>query len=126
METKQSNGLPMLDKWEALAVRHCKRNRTKLNILRRIFARRCGLDLKDAKEFHAIAFLVSIVEKFNLSKLSDFVWNCDPHKDEWIEKRVKTFNEAVFDHAVKVLAHTEISKFNNYPRPTLFKNKYPD
>lgn len=116
-----------IEDYELMLIRQCKRNKTSINIMRRIYAKSRALSFAYCSEVYVIDALLEIIEKFNLhkGKLTEFVWDLNPNRDSWFNAKPRTFTEALFEKCVSVISLTcPAEDFPRYPSPAWFRNKH--
>ena len=111
---------PLIDKWDLLLVRECKRSRETSRLVR-VYAKSRALAPSACDRNDVVYGLMEIIDKLKLvPNTYDFI--------AAIQRNMRcyqiSFEEAYFDMARSIIANTEVSVFPHYPRPAWFRNKY--
>ena len=108
-----------LDVWENLMIRACKQQLKSDYRFKRIFGKRCGLDIKYVKTEYIIEFLVGIIERYNLCGLVKFLERVREHQS-W-NNMTKRTDDPVLTAAISILAMTPVAYLPNYHSPLCFR-----
>lgn len=107
-----------------IIIRCCKAgdNEQRLNRAVSLFY---GYDVKDKLTVNRL--LTRIIDDYDLLKgeykdWKEFFLDVDPDKMKWITKESKPWQDAVRDDLVRIIRHSETSKFGEYPEPACYRN----
>ena len=111
---------------DLLIIRACKRNHTKINMIRRIIARGYALNFEYVKLVDVAYHLSRIVREYDLIK--EYEW-CkflteDLNPKKWWRSEVKDYMDNLIEVLIGKIACTEVKIFPRYPNPAYFRNKY--
>ena len=108
-----------LDIWDSLMIRHIKSFDPRFNILKKIYAKRCGIETKYVDKECIIGYLLRMIEELNLVTLGKFADML--RHDKYVCLSGAGEHDAVMSHQDKLLniccqifRYTEVSKLPNF------------
>ena len=114
-----------IEDYQLLLIRQCKRNIPNVNIMRRLYAKSRALSFNYCTQEYVTHALLESIEKFNLrgSKLSEFVWDLCPNKNDWLGIPSKPFKDTLLDKCVSIIRLSHPAEdFPRYISPAWFRN----
>jgi hypothetical protein len=114
-----------LDVWESLLIRNIKSQRFSVNTLRRILARRCGLEFAYVTDWDVLFSLSRLMDELKLSTFEHVMAKCAEQTRcaDMIHKRSLSTAETLIFAISSVLKFTNGECLSGYRVPTWFSRK---
>jgi len=114
-----------LDVWDSLLIRNIKSNRCRIGIMRRIWARRCMLELKYVSDTTILLHLLFIIETLELCTLLKFFEKLFDHNRffQFLNTRETSETQKLFSTCISILRFTNGDKLPDYAVPSRFKRE---
>lgn len=118
-----------LDVWDSLMVRACKIQEPSMGRFRRVFARRCALKLEHVYDIHIAAYMLELVERYQLRGLVDMMWELHPSRSMWHcppkdmitdEGEPTNWESKMITICASIIGGTPVDKLPGLRSPSLF------
>lgn len=117
-----------LDKYDYLIIRNCKSAKgSNINILKRIFAKRCAVDLEYVSRKAILDHLIDLIEYLNITTFASFIgrltnvseYDYYHHADKSDDIIARCINLCCAE--IRLCTISNNTKMENYPSPLKFR-----
>lgn len=110
---------------DLLLIRHCKKNNTSIDILRKIVAKGYALPYSYVTKEDVARCLTRIVIDYDLIRQWEEFLLVDINPKKWWTKEEKPYIDNLLEQLISKISCTEVKVFPRYPNSAWFRNKYP-